>query len=65
MRAATLLLGPCPNSACNRSRIASHADHFAARHVLGKMPQRAARVQDVPSMHEHAPTIVATLSALA
>jgi len=58
MWAATLLLGPCPNLACKRPRIMPHADRFAARHVLGKTPQWAARVQGVAAMHRACPPLL-------
>jgi hypothetical protein len=45
MRAATLLLGPCPNSACNQSKIVFHADHFTARHLFVLLLQRTTRGQ--------------------
>ena len=58
MWATTLLLGPCPNLACKRPRIMLHADRFAARHVLGKTPQWAARVQGVAAMHRARPPLL-------
>ena len=58
MWAATLLLGPCPNLACKRPRIMLHADRFAARHVLGKTPQWAARVQGMAAMHRVCPPLL-------
>jgi len=33
------IFGPSPNSAWKRPKFVSHAGHFAARHVLGGMPQ--------------------------
>ena len=37
---ANFVFGPSPNSARKRPEIASHAGHFAARHVLEETPQR-------------------------
>ena len=55
------IFGPCPISARKRPKIAFHADHFVARHVLNKMPTRPLCKLGAPTiaeLHCHAPLLI-------